>query len=346
VEFDSLKSTFPFPLAKRKGDIGLGALNMDNIYRVERILGDDEAVAAGNNTREYQETEKLGKFPGGSAANTIYGLAKLGISTGFIGAVGGDTEGKDLLADFRKAGVDTRHIKINPKAKTGAAICLSDTLNFRSIRIIPGANDLLVMDEIDLPYINQADMLHIASFAGDRQFKLSLELPSKLDSSVKVSFSPGALYAAKGLKVLRPILARTHVLFTNNIEMRQLTGEDFDSGAQTCLQMGCRIVVVTLGKGTRYKDIMATSYVRSAEKEYIVEPLDKSITSASDTIGAGDAFAAGFLHGLLHGKELEECGRLGDIVARFSITRAGARPGLPTLAQLSRRYRQLYNKKL
>ena len=86
--------------------------------------------------------------------------------------------------------------------------------------------------------------------------------------------------------------------------------------------------------------------VRDAEKEYVIEPSSKNIISALDTIGAGDAFATGFLYGLLTGKELDECGRLGDIVAQFSITKTGARQGLPTLDELAQRYRQLYNKQL
>ena len=88
---------------------------MDNIYRVERILEDGETVV-----------KESASFPGGSAANTIYGLAKLGVSTGFIGAVGDDAEGKLLLQDFQKVGVDTSQIKVKPGAKTGSALCLSD----------------------------------------------------------------------------------------------------------------------------------------------------------------------------------------------------------------------------
>ena len=65
-----------------------------------------------------------------------------------------------------------------------------------------------------------------------------------------------------------------------------------------------------------------------------------------DTTGAGDAFATGFLYGLPNGKGLEECGRLGDIVAQFSIAKIGARQGLPTLDELVQRYHQLYNKQL
>ncbi len=329
--------------------VGLGALNIDNIHRVERILGDGEAAANKESISRYREAElkkDVGAFPGGSAANTIYGLAKLGVSTGFIGAVGDDSEGKILLQDFKKIGVDTGQIKVKPGAKTGSALCLIDKLNFRSIHVTPGANSLLTIDDADLTYINQAEMLHLSSFVDDRQFKVLPELIDRLESSVKVSFSPGSLYVSKGLQTLTPLLARTYLLFINESEIKQLTGGDFSSGAKCCLDLGCHIVVVTLGEGTSYKTVMATSYIRTAEGEYVVEPSDKSIISASDTIGAGDAFAAGFLYGLLKGKRLEECGYLGDIVARFSITKTGARQGLPTLDELSQRYQELHKKGL
>ncbi len=328
--------------------VGLGALNIDNILKVDRPLKDEEAVAQRHRTLEYEEAvaQRLGLFPGGSAANTIYGLAKLGVKTGFIGAIGDDTEGKMLLQDFQKVAVDTSQIKVKPGAKTGVASCLIDKLNFRSIRITPGANSQLNIDDVDLHYVNQTEMLHISSFAGDQQFKLLLELMVNPDFSVKVSFSPGALYASKGLQPLTPLLDKTHVLFINESEIKQLTGGDFNSGAKRCLDLGCHIVVVTLGQGASYKTVMATSYIRTAEEEYVVEPSDKSIISALDTIGDGDAFAAGFLYGLLKRKRPKECGRLGDIVARFSITKTGARPGLPTLNELAQRYQQLYQQQL
>ena len=189
-------------------------------------------------------------------------------------------------------------------------------------------------------------MLHISSFVDDRQFKVLLELIETLEPSVKVSFSPGMLYTARGLKALSPMLARTYALFINENEISQLTGEEFKAGAEICLKQGCQIIVVTLGKGASHKTGMATSYIRTAEYEYSVQPDDKIETSAIDTIGAGDAFAAGFLYGLLRGKTLEECGHLGDTVAQFSITKTGARQGFPTLDELSWRYHQLYDKQL
>jgi ribokinase len=314
--------------------VGVGALNIDHIYKVASILDDGEAVV-----------ETAESFPGGSAANTIYGLGKLGIGAGFAGIIGDDAEGRILLDDFKKVGVDTSRIKIKPKARTGSVLALSDGRGKRSLYVLPGANNWLTIKAIDLSYINGAEMLHLSSFADDRQFKLSLELVAKLDDSVRLSFAPGTLYAVKGLKDLAPILRRTYILFINQDEIKQLTGEDIISGAAKCLEEGCQGVAVTLGKGTRIKNTAASGYIRDAKNEYIIiKPQDTD--TGMDTTGAGDAFACGFLYGLVNNKGLGECGRLGDITARFCITKIGAREGLPTLKELSRRYRQLYNKKL
>jgi len=313
--------------------VGLGALNIDNIYQVERILDDGEATV--NDAKS---------LPGGSAANTIYGLAKLGVNTGFIGVVGDDAEGKILRQDFRKVGADTSQIKVTPDARTGSVLCLSDRISKRSLYVLPGANNLLTMDDLDLGYINQAKMLHVSSFSGDRQFKVLLKLIDKLDPSTKVNFAPGALYASRGLKALAPILSRTCVLFINQSELHQLTGEDIATGSGSCLKQGCYAVAVTLGEGAGYKAVKASSYIRDAENEYVIEPVSRSIVPEVDTTGAGDAFATGFLYGLLKGKGLEECGRLGDIVAQFSITKVGAREGLPAPDELAQCYREIYSK--
>ena len=310
--------------------IGVGALNIDHIYKVERIIEDGETAV------DWSKS-----FPGGSAANTIYGLAKLGVSTGFCGAVGDDKEGKMLLKDFREVGVDTSQIVAKPKVRTGSVLCLSDRGGQRSLYVQPGANGLLNLDDLDFGYINQAEILHLSSFTDDSQFQLSLGLILRLDDSVRLSFSPGALYAVKGIDTLTPFLSRTHLLFINQSELKQITGKDVKDGAQECLQAGCRIVVVTLGRGKKMGKTTAISYVRDADNEYIIEPPRNDLTADVDTIGAGDAFAAGFIYGLVTGKGLEECGRLGDFVAKLCISRTGARHGLPTEKELALRYGKL-----
>jgi len=316
----------------KKQIVGVGALNIDHIYKVASILDDGEAVV-----------EAAEVFPGGSAANTIYGLGKLGIGASFIGAVGDDTGGTTLLRDFEGVGVDTSRIAVKPKATTGSVICLSDGRGKRSLYVLPGANNLLTTKDIELSYINGAKILHLSSFASDKQFKVSLELVDKLDDSVRLSFAPGALYAVKGFQALAPLLRRTHLLFINRDELRQLTGEDVIQGAAKCLQAGCRGVVVTLGKGAKIKNTAASGYIRDAKNEYIIKSGEGE---GKDTTGAGDAFAAGFLYGTVNNRDLEECGQLGNIVAQFCISKTGAREGLPSLKELSRRYRQLYQKEL
>ncbi len=323
--------------------IGLGALNIDNLYRVERIIDDGEAML-----------EDAKSFPGGSAANTIYGLARLGVKTGFAGVVGDDTEGRILLDDFGKIGVDTSQIRVKPGARSGSVLCLSDTLGRRSLYVLPGANSLMTEDDLDLGYLNRAGMLHLSSFADNGQFKVLLKLVDSLDRSVKLSFAPGALYASRGLKVLAPILRRTDILFLNRDEVKRLTGKDIRVGAEICLGEGCKIAVVTLGRGMELKSenkgshgmATAVGYIRDSHGEYLVEPPGREEASDVETTGAGDAFSTGFLYGLLKGKTLEECGQAGHIAARFSMAELGARAGLPTPEQLSRRHRELYSKKL
>jgi ribokinase len=301
--------------------IGLGALNVDHIYLVEQILVDGES-----------QVEEFALFPGGSAANTIYGLAKLGVKTGFIGLVGDDEESKLLLESFRSVGVDTSQIGVRQGAKTGSVLCLSDKQGKRALYTMPAANSLLSEEDVKLDYINQAKFLHLSTFAKGRGFEIQTNLMSELNSSVKVSFAPGSIYTAFGIQALTPILQRSYVLFINQNEMGKLTGKNISVGARICLERGCRIVVVTLGEGIYDGGKKIACYIYEGEDEYKIEA--ETAPTVKDTIGAGDAFAAGFLSGLLRERELEECGHLGDFMARLCISEVGARIVTITNSQL------------
>jgi ribokinase len=320
--------------------VGIGAMNMDQLYRVERILADGEA-----------SVKEFSFHPGGSAANTIYGLAKLGVRGGFTGAVGDDEIGEALVEDLARVGVDVGQIRVKKGAKTGSALCLSDNQGRRSLYVTPGANSLLEAEDIDLDYVNQAKILHLSSFVDESQFELQKRIIAQINSSVKVSFAPGSIYTAKGMQKLTPLLNKTYLLFINRSEMKQLTEEDFAAGAEKCLEQGCHIVVTTLGnaetKLTR-KISRATlvAHILSREGEYLIESRLKPAEPMVDTTGAGDAFAAGFLYGFLKGKDLRQCGFLGDMMARFCISKMGAREGLPSLAELSQEYHVSFGQQL
>lgn len=314
--------------------VGLGALNMDRFYRVERVLSDDETVV-----------QERASAPGGSAANTIHALAKLGVSCGFLGAVGDDEAGRALLGDFAQVGVDTSRVKVKPGVASGEVLCLTDG-RARSLYVAPGANSLLVPEDVDLEYLKKAKVAHLSSFVDERQWELVNWLVTELPPQVALSFSPGALYVRKGLEGLRPILARTRLLFLNQKELYLLTGMDFPEGAEVLLGYGPGAVAVTFGAGRALpgEGGLFSAGIVSEGDEYLIEAKARAGALPVDTTGAGDAFAAGVLYGRLRGESWRTCGELGYALAQCAVARLGARTGLPTRQELAAAYRELYGR--
>jgi len=299
--------------------IGFGALNVDTLLKVERIAGPEEESFIENYTESC----------GGSAANTIVGLARLDRKVGFIGKIANDREGKLQIDTFINEGVDVEGIIHSKKGKSGAALGLVDKKGARAIYINPGENDTLESREINLEYIAQTNFLHMSSFVGEKPFRAQKKIAGMLPKSIKLSFDPGALYAQRGFTAIEPLIRSAHVFMPNAIELKQITGEaDYRRGADTILEMGVQIVVVKLGiKGC---------YITDGQEQVTVDAFP---VKTADTTGAGDAFNAGFLYGLLNKKNnLYECGRLGNFVASKSITTNGARAGLPYQKDLTTIY--------
>jgi len=259
---------------------------------------------------------------GGSAANAVVGLARLGLKTGFIGKVANDREGRLLLDDFKKENVDTSGIIVSEGGRSGVVMGYVDQRGERALYVDPGVNNSLEFDEINLEYASRTKFLHLTSFVGEKPFQAQKKLVKKLPD-VKISIDPGALYAKKGLTPLRPIIRRTFVAFPNGIELKLLTGQDYKKGSEILMKEGVSIVAVKLGK--------KGCYVTDGRESHLIKPYKVSIV---DTTGAGDAFCAGFLCGLIENKDLYECGRLGNFVASRCITKIGARTGLPRPSDL------------
>ncbi|MGQ9461273.1 MAG: carbohydrate kinase family protein [Candidatus Bathyarchaeaceae archaeon] len=292
--------------------IGFGALNVDKLYRVNRIAKEEEESFV----IDFKES------PGGSAANTIVGLARLGLKTGFIGKVAEDREGELLLNDFRKENVDTSGIIVSREGRSGVVMGYIDMKGERALYVDPGVNDWLEFKEISLEYASRAEFLHLTSFVGEKPFEAQKKLVKTL-SKAKVSFDPGVLYARKSFTALKPIVKRSFVVMPNEIEIRLLTGKDYEEAAKALIKEGVRVVAVKLGE--------RGCYVTDGKESHLVEPYEKELV---DTTGAGDAFCAGFLYGLIKGRDLYQCGRLGNFVAARCIEKMGARTGLPRLSDL------------
>jgi ribokinase len=294
--------------------VGFGALNVDKLYKVNRIAGAEEEGFI----QERIET------CGGSAANTVVGLARLGCRVGFIGKVNCDKEGDMLLTDFVKEGVDTAGVIRAKQGKSGSVMGFVDKEGARALYIDSGVNDSITLAEIKPEYASRARFLHLTSFVGEKSFQAQKNLLKTLPTTVKVSFDPGALYARKGFARLEPIIRRTYVLMPNSLELELITGKaDYCRGADFLIGKGVRIVAVKLGeKGC---------YVTDGRERHQTEAFKVKV---ADTTGAGDAFCAGFLYGLLNEKSLHECGRLGNFVASRCVMKMGARTGLPFVKDL------------
>jgi len=289
--------------------IGFGALNVDKLFKVNKLA----------EAEEESFIEDYAEACGGSAANTAVGLARLGCKVGFIGKVGCDREGDLLIQDFRAEGANTDGTIRAGQGKSGSVLGFVDKKGARALYIDSGVNDTIEFDEINVEYVSQARFLHLTSFVGEKSFQTQKKLLSAIPNSVKVSFDPGALYARKGYANLEPILKKTYVLMPNAIELELLTGEtDYCKGADFIVGRGVKIVAVKLGGDG--------CYVTDGRERHLIKAFKAKVV---DTTGAGDAFCAGFLYGLVNGKSLFECGRLGNFVASRCVMKMGARTGLP-----------------
>ncbi len=301
--------------------VGLGALNIDKVYKVERIAKPGEEVFI------YDEHIS----PGGSAANTIYALAKLGIKTGFIGIIGDDYYSNIIIEEFKEAGVDISRIRV-VKGRCGEVLCIVDKSGERCLYVNPGVNNLLTLNEDDLVYINSAKILHMSSFVGEKQ----LNEKKKLLNNIKalISFAPGHVYVEKGLNEIEDIVAKSYILFLNKSEAEILTGRNYKEAARMLLDIGSKVVVITLGKDGCY---VLTKNYEIKVPAYKVKPVD--------TTGAGDAFAAGFIYGIIKGFDLRLSAKIANKVASYCIQKYGARDGIPSKDEIERFLKDEFRRK-
>jgi ribokinase len=317
--------------------IGLGALNVDRIYSVPRVVTDGAELIQGGTAAA-----------GGSSANTVYGLAKLGLRCGFVGAVG-DEDADIILSSFAEVGVDTGRIVRKPGAPTATVFAFADPAGQRAMYVHPGANALFAQADVDAAYLADARLVVISSFAGDVPLAVQKAAVAALPDTAVLALSLDALWAQAGLEALAELMARSTIVFANAEELGELTGRPLPAAAEALLGLGCRTVVVTFGSGTEpppWMTIKLTGvsgapmvcWIASAEGQQALAAHPTNESAVVDGTGAGDAFAAGFLWAHLAGGPLLRCASLGHVTAGFCLERMGCRVGLPTREALLARH--------
>ena len=294
---------------------GFGALNIDNLYKVNKIsCKDDESYI-----------NDLSVSCGGSAANTMIGLSRLGLQSGFIGKISIDQEGQLLLANLKKEGVDTEGIIVSNKGRSGKVLGFVDEYGERSLYVDPGVNDNIIFKEINLDYFNNLKLLHLTSFVGD-SIKAQKQVINEISENITVSFDPGRIYVEKGIKYIKDILERTNIILINEEELKHLIKDKYETckeKAEALLDYGVEIVVVKRGE--------EGSFITDGEINHSIKPFN---VKCIDTTGAGDAFNAGFIYGYINGETLRETTIIGNFIASQCIEAEGAIKGLPKLHKL------------
>ncbi|MBE6502597.1 MULTISPECIES: carbohydrate kinase family protein [Methanobrevibacter] len=294
--------------------IGFGALNVDRLYSVDKIVSHDEESFITSET----------DTPGGSAANTIVGLARLGCSTSIIGKIAEDDEGDLIEYNLAVNGVYTNNLIYSESGSTGKCIGFVDKNGERCLYISPGVNDDIKIGEINPLNIMRCKIMHYTSFVGD-SFNTQIELLEKLSKETLLSFDPGMLYVEKGFDELKPILERTDILLINESELRLLCNNDYDDLKELTLgllDLGIDTVVVKQGS----KGVFAINN----SQECFVEAYECEVV---DTTGAGDSFNSGFLYSFLKGYDLEKSCQIGNWVASKAIQGFGMEK-FPTAKEL------------
>ena len=294
--------------------IGFGALNVDKLYSVDKIVSHDEESFITNET----------VTPGGSAANTIVGLSRLGCSTSIIGKIAEDEDGDLIEYNLAINGVFTNNLIYSETGSTGKCIGFVDGEGERCLYISPGVNDEIKVGEINPLNIMRCKIMHFTSFVGD-SFNAQIDLLKQLAKETLLSFDPGMLYVQKGFDELKPILERTDILLINENELRLLCNNydaDLKELTVSLLDFGIDNVVVKQGS----KGVFA---INNAE-ECFVKAFECDVV---DTTGAGDSFNSGFLYSFLKGYGLEKSCKIGNWVASRAIQGFGM-DKFPTLKEL------------
>ncbi len=308
-----------------KDVIGFGALNIDLFYEVDsfdclnfgQIRLEAGAEIQGSD-EEFQHLLHLlnihgrikGKSGGGSAANTIFALSRMGFNTAFIGKVGEGEDGDFLIHSLKAGKVDTRWVRRNHRS--GICLIVLDKSQDRSIFLQPNANDTLCADEIDGGLFSQSWLFHMTSFGGKLPMQAQKAALTHIPHNGKMSFDPGEIYARKGLKEIEPFIERCLVLFVTDREVALLTSMDYEQGCRNLLSYGPDVIVCKRGK--------EGSYILSREEALMVPAEEVEVV---DNTGAGDVYNAGFLAGMILGKPLRDCGRFATKVAGKSLTGFG-----------------------
>lgn len=262
------------------------------------------------------------EISGGSAANTLAGLAALGANCAFIGQVADDQLGEVFAHDIRAGGIAFDTPTRADEPPTARCLIFVTPDGQRTMNTFLGASQFLPAEALDDATIAAAQVLYLEGYLWDPEEPrkaMRRAIAAARNAGRKVAFTlSDAFVISRHGDDFRALIdaGQIDILFANEHELAALTGiEDFHVGIE---QLAAKVptVVVTRSENGAHA-------ISQGERAHVpAEPIAKVV----DTTGAGDLFAAGFLYGYVRGRPLAESLTLGAICAAEIISHYGARP--------------------
>lgn len=260
------------------------------------------------------EVDNISFATGGGATNTAVAFSRLGLKTGIVCALGKDESAKKILKELKKEKVDCAGIAEIPKFKTAYSAILTGFGGDRVILTYGGATGHLEKESlIKWKFLEKAQWVYAGSFHSEPRL-LKKIFGFACEKGILVAWNPGKSELKQGIKKLRPLLEKTTVLFLNEEEAEMLARKKSAKGNLKKLQETVPLVIITLGaKGSIAFD--GFKYYKQRAKR----------TKVLDTTGAGDAFNAGFLAGIIKERGIAESLKLGSENSASVIKYGGAK---------------------
>lgn len=261
------------------------------------------------------------EMSGGSAANTVCGVASLGGSAAYVGKVSADDLGGVFDHDLRAVGVRFARAVQHADVPTGRCIIAVTDDAERTMNTYLGASSLLAPDDIDAEVVAAGAVLYMEGYLFDRDdakaaFRRAASIAHDAGRLVSLTLSDSFCVDRHRDDFVGLVADEVDVLFGNADEICSLYEVDDLDTAIAAVRTDCAMAAITVGaRGA----LVVTA-------DGVVEVPATPVPKVVDTTGAGDLFAAGFLFGLTHGHDHVGCARLGAIAAGEIISHVGPRP--------------------
>lgn len=296
-------------------DILIRLENEDLLKELNLAKGSMQLVDKDFKDLVFSKTEHLKKVQasGGSAANTIHGLASLGVDTAYIGKIGHDELGEFFAADLKR-----NHIKPLLKYSqtgTGISSALITPDSERTFGTYLGAAVEVSAEDLEPDLFSGYKFFHIEGYLVFNTVLVEAALKMAKAKNLTISLDLASYNVVEANRDFLQDMIRKYVdvVFANEEEAMAFTGKNPEEALEEIAGM-CNIAVVKIGKNG--------SLIQQGSETYSVGAIASKVI---DTTGAGDLYAAGFIYGLTKGLSLAQCGHIGALLAGKVIEVIGAK---------------------